>query len=186
MKAEAAGRLVEILRKGRNRFVHAERHVPGHTGENEEYGRGLNPKGVAERPIDEEEQDEWEEAEDRDGLKDVHDREHDDCRPLVRRCRVTVRDCEEEREKVRGYHAQDGEECNNRKGGRSPRGVGEQDRRRDSEYDEYDREDPEPPAEAAHLRPQRTGAIYGLSSGPHTPARNRDRIAFCACRRFSA
>src|SRR5207245_1093090 len=65
---------------------------------------------------------------------------------------------------VRGNHAQHGEEREKGERRHGPCGVGEQDRGPDSEYDEDDRDDPEPPAEAAHLRPQRTGPIYALAS----------------------
>src|SRR5206468_3596378 len=172
-KAETRRRGLEVDGNRRQGLVDPECHVPGHAREDQESDRELDSDGAPLKRDDKEHQRGGEEAEDRDGLQDVEEWEHDDGGPLVRGRGGPERDREDEGQQVGEDHPRRREERKEGELDRVERGLRVENRDDDRDQDYDPREDPKAPAEAAHLRPQRTGAIYGLSNGVQTPARRR-------------
>src|SRR5207249_11542429 len=109
-----------------------------------------------------------EEAEDRDGLQDVEEWEHDDGGRLVRGRGGPERDREDEGQQVGEDHPRRREERKEGELDRVERGLRVEDRDDDRGEDHDPREDPKAPAEAAHLARKGRGLYTGSLEGPST------------------
>jgi len=160
-EAEARRCGLEVHRNRRQGFVDSKCHVPGHARENEEDHREFDSDRAPLKRDDKEHERGWEEAEDRDGLEDVEDREHDDGGLLVRRRGGPVGDREDQGQQVCEDHPRRREQRVEGKLDRVERRLRIENRNRDRREDHDTREDPEPPAEAAHLARKGRGLYTG-------------------------
>ena len=105
-EAIASGHLVEVGRHGAKRLVEAEGHVPGLAREDGEDGGALRTELAAREEAQEEDDGEGDEAQDRDRLEDVEDRDEDELGPPALGGEGGVGEGEDERGQERCQHAQ--------------------------------------------------------------------------------